>query len=114
MNNWQALDSARLTRELPGLGQPWTAIEVVQRTGSTNTDLLARAASGAAEGIVLVAEEQTAGRGRLGRSWVSPPGTALTFSVLLRPDAIPAARRGWLPLIAGIALAVAARATSDV
>ena len=86
----------------------------MRQTGSTNTDLLARAASGAAEGLVLAAEEQTAGRGRLGRSWVTPPGTALAFSVLLRPAAVPAARRGWLPLIAGISVAAAARAVSGV
>jgi BirA family biotin operon repressor/biotin-[acetyl-CoA-carboxylase] ligase len=63
---------------------------------------------------VLVAEEQTAGRGRLGRSWVSPPGTALTFSVLLRPAGLPVARRGWLPLIAGIATAAAVRELSGL
>lgn len=111
---WQPLDSARLTEELPGVRGPWTAIEVVRQAGSTNTDLLARAAAGAAEGLVLVAEEQTAGRGRLGRTWVSPPGTALTFSVLLRPTAIPVARRGWLPLIVGVSVAAAVRAVSGV
>jgi BirA family biotin operon repressor/biotin-[acetyl-CoA-carboxylase] ligase len=90
------------------------SVEVVARTGSTNTDLLARAEAGAAEGLVLVAEEQTAGRGRLGRPWVTPPGTALAFSVLLRPAAIPVARRGWLPLIAGVCAAVAVRALSGL
>jgi BirA family transcriptional regulator, biotin operon repressor / biotin---[acetyl-CoA-carboxylase] ligase len=114
MGQWQPLDVARLTGELPGIGEPWTAIEVVRQTGSTNTDLLARAASGAAEGLVLVAEEQVAGRGRLGRSWVTPPGTALTFSVLLRPGDMPATRHGWLPLIAGISVATATRAVSGV
>jgi BirA family transcriptional regulator, biotin operon repressor / biotin---[acetyl-CoA-carboxylase] ligase len=114
VSQWQPLDSARLTAELPGITGPWTAIEVVRQTGSTNTDLLARAASGAAEGLVLAAETQDAGRGRLGRSWVTPPGTALAFSVLLRPSAVPAARRGWLPLIAGISAAAATRAVSGV
>jgi BirA family biotin operon repressor/biotin-[acetyl-CoA-carboxylase] ligase len=56
---------------------------------------------------VLVAEEQTAGRGRLGRTWTSVPGAALTFSVLLRPVTVPPARRGWLPLLAGVAVASA-------
>jgi BirA family transcriptional regulator, biotin operon repressor / biotin---[acetyl-CoA-carboxylase] ligase len=112
MRQWQPLDAARLTAELPGIAGPWSAIEVVRRTGSTNTDLLARAASGAAEGLVLAAEEQDSGRGRLDRSWVTPPGTALAFSVLLRPSAIPAARHGWLPLIAGISVAAATRAVS--
>ena len=58
------------------LGGFWTAIDVVASTGSTNADLLARAvaAPGDPEGQVLAAEEQTAGRGRLGRSWSSVPG----------------------------------------
>jgi BirA family transcriptional regulator, biotin operon repressor / biotin---[acetyl-CoA-carboxylase] ligase len=63
---------------------------------------------------VLVAEEQTAGRGRMGRSWVSIPGAALTFSVLLRPVAVPAARRGWLPLLTGVAVASAVRSVAGV
>ena len=90
------------------LGGFWTAVDVVASTGSTNADLLARAAAraGGPEGQVLVAEEQTAGRGRLGRTWSSVPGAALTFSVLLRPATVPADRRGWLPLLAGVAVAV--------
>jgi BirA family biotin operon repressor/biotin-[acetyl-CoA-carboxylase] ligase len=63
---------------------------------------------------VLVAEEQTAGRGRIGRQWVSPPRAALLFSVLLRPAAIPGHRRGWLPLLTGTAVAFALRSTSGV
>ena len=56
------------------------------------------------EGTVLVAEHQVAGRGRLDRVWTSPPRAGLTVSFLLRPD-VPAARRGWLPLLTGVALA---------
>jgi BirA family transcriptional regulator, biotin operon repressor / biotin---[acetyl-CoA-carboxylase] ligase len=52
---------------------------------STNTYLLAEARRGAAEGLVVVADHQTAGRGRLGRRWEAPPGTCLLASVLLRP-----------------------------
>ena len=63
----------------------WRAIEVVESTGSTNADLLARARRGEPEGVVLAAEEQTAGRGRMGRTWTSPPRAALTFSLLLKP-----------------------------
>lgn len=55
-------------------------------TGSTNADLLALAADGAPEGVVLVADHQTAGRGRLGRVWSAPPGASILLSVLLRPD----------------------------
>jgi BirA family transcriptional regulator, biotin operon repressor / biotin---[acetyl-CoA-carboxylase] ligase len=82
----------------------WAGVSVVARTGSTNADLAGLPQ--APEGAVLVAEEQTAGRGRLGRSWQSPPRSALTFSVLLRP-APAAGLRGWLPLLAGVAVASA-------
>lgn len=58
----------------------------VAETGSTNTDLLALARDGAAEGVVLVADHQTAGRGRLDRAWTAPPGASLLVSALLRPD----------------------------
>ncbi|HEV3291948.1 MAG TPA: biotin--[acetyl-CoA-carboxylase] ligase, partial [Streptosporangiaceae bacterium] len=85
----------------------WREIRVVAETGSTNADLLAEARAGASEGLVLAAEAQTAGRGRLGRRWLSPPGAALTFSVLLRPRGVPPARLGWLPLLAGVAVAAA-------
>lgn len=114
MSQWQPLDGARLTAGLSGIAGPWTAIEVVRQTGSTSTDLLARAASGAPEGLVLAAEVQNAGRGRLGRSWVTAPGTALAFSVLLRPSVIPAARHGWLPLLAGISVAAATNAFGQI
>ena len=61
-------------------------IEAVAETGSTNADLVARAAAGAQDGLVLRTDHQTAGRGRLDRRWNAPPGTNLLFSVLLRPD----------------------------
>ncbi len=62
---------------------------MVQRTGSTNSDLVARAAEGRLrEGVVLVAEEQTAARGRLDRQWVAPARSGLFFSVLLRPGTV--------------------------
>ena len=61
-------------------------IETVAETGSTNADLVARAAAGEQDGLVLRTDHQTAGRGRLDRRWDAPPGTNLLFSVLLRPD----------------------------
>ncbi len=86
-------------------GSPWTALRVVPETTSTNSDLVEAARSGAAHGSVLVAERQTAGRGRLDRRWQAPPQSSVTMSVLLRPGpAVPAARLGWLPLLAGVAL----------
>ena len=92
----------------------YTAVDVVERTGSTNADLLAAARAGAAAGTVLIAEEQTAGRGRLDRSWHSQAGAALTFSVLLRPAGVPPASRGWLPLLTGVAVASALHAATGV
>jgi BirA family transcriptional regulator, biotin operon repressor / biotin---[acetyl-CoA-carboxylase] ligase len=82
-------------------------------TGSTNTDVLAMAAAGAPEWTVLVAGHQTEGRGRLGRSWVAPPGTSLIVSVLLRPRLDPATAP-MLTLAAGLALAEACRSATGL
>ena len=81
----EPLDAAGLRRAAVAPDGLWREIEVVPSTGSTNADLLARALGGEPEGVVLAAEEQTAGRGRMGRTWISPPYAALTFSLLLRP-----------------------------
>jgi BirA family transcriptional regulator, biotin operon repressor / biotin---[acetyl-CoA-carboxylase] ligase len=110
----EALDAAALQAAVLRPGGLWRAVEVTAVTGSTNADLLARAALGEREGAVLAAEQQSAGRGRLGRTWVAPPRAALTFSVLVRPGAVPRARYGWLPLLAGVALASAVRTVAGV
>ncbi|MGW3557322.1 biotin--[acetyl-CoA-carboxylase] ligase [Streptomyces sp. NPDC000963] len=81
----------------------WTSLDVVPTTGSTNTDLAARAGE-LPGGAVLVAEEQTSGRGRLDRSWSAPARSGIFVSVLLKPD-VPAHRWGWLPLLTGVAAA---------
>jgi BirA family biotin operon repressor/biotin-[acetyl-CoA-carboxylase] ligase len=96
------------------LGDRAAAVDVVEVTGSTNADLLAAARAGAPDRTVLVAERQDAGRGRLDRSWVSPPGAGLTFSVLLRPSGLPGERVGWLPLLAGLSVVRAVSALSAV
>ncbi|MFJ7201939.1 biotin--[acetyl-CoA-carboxylase] ligase [Streptomyces sp. NPDC098789] len=99
------LSAAALQRALVVPGGLWTSVEVTGSTGSTNTDLAARAAR-LPEGAVLVAEEQTAGRGRLDRSWTAPARSGLFFSVLLRPGPdVPMERWGWLTLLAGVATA---------
>lgn len=108
------LDGVALTKQVVRPDGLWREVLVVERTGSTNTDCAARARAGAPEGLVLAAEEQTAGRGRLGRTWLSPPRAALTFSVLLRPVGVPPVRRGWLPLLAGVAAAAAVRQVSGL
>jgi len=85
------------------LSRAGVAVEVVAQTGSTNADLLARAPHLTAP-VLLVAEHQTAGRGRAGRSWLSEPGHSLTFSLAWRfADGL----RGLagLPLAIGVALA---------
>jgi BirA family biotin operon repressor/biotin-[acetyl-CoA-carboxylase] ligase len=93
----------------------WCDVEVVPRTGSTNSDLVALAADGKAEeGAVLVAEEQNAGRGRLERQWTAPARSGLFFSVLLKPSEVPVERWGWLPLLAGVATATALSRTAGV
>jgi BirA family biotin operon repressor/biotin-[acetyl-CoA-carboxylase] ligase len=82
-------------------GRRWVRITVEDEIGSTNAVLAADL--DAPPGSVLVAEHQTAGRGRLARTWSSPPRAGLTFSVLVRPA--PATTRwGWLPLLTGVAL----------
>ena len=97
------LDRDRLSDAGPGL-----AVEVVDVAASTNALVAARAREGADEGLVVVAEHQTAGRGRLDRSWETPPRAALTFSVLLRPAAGPE-QWPWLPLLTGYAVGSALR-----
>lgn len=79
---------------------PWR-VRVVAVTGSTNADLTAAVREGTAgPGDVLVAETQTAGRGRHGRNWETPAGTALTFSFVVDLTVAPAP--GWLPLVTGL------------
>lgn len=85
-------------------------VRTVPETGSTNADLLAAAAEGAAEGVVLVTDHQTAGRGRQSRSWHDEPGTSLLVSVLLRPSLRLAPL---LPLLSGVAAVEAVNSVLD-
>lgn len=84
-------------------GLEWPVPVLVASTGSTNDDVAALAAAGAVEGTSVVAEEQTAGRGRLDRIWASPAGGGLWVSVLVRPGEVAVERWGLLSLAAGLA-----------
>ena len=88
---------------IAALSRAGVAVEVVAQTGSTNADLLARAGTLAAP-LLLIAEHQSAGRGRAGRSWLSSPEGSLMFSLAWRFDGGPQALLG-LPLAVGVALA---------
>lgn len=75
-----------------------------ERVGSTNDLARERAHAGRAEGLVVLAEEQIAGRGRLGRGWSAPPGSSLLMSLLLRPAWMTPADAFTLTMLAGVAL----------
>jgi BirA family biotin operon repressor/biotin-[acetyl-CoA-carboxylase] ligase len=96
----EAGDRARAALE----GTRFADVRWVAETGSTNTDALELARQGEAEGVVLVADHQTAGRGRRGRSWQAPPGASLTTTILLRP---PAAVAGLTTAAVGLAASAA-------
>lgn len=97
------LSAADIADLLRAAGSRWPAPVVVTQTGSTNDDVVERALAGAPEGTCVVAEEQTHGRGRLDRVWVSPPGAGLWMSVLVRGGDQPKERWGLLSLAAGLA-----------
>jgi BirA family transcriptional regulator, biotin operon repressor / biotin---[acetyl-CoA-carboxylase] ligase len=103
--SFEPLDAARVARTLRTrwLGRPCVCLASCV---STNDVIAERARTGAAEGLVVIADAQTGGRGRLGRSWHGPPGANLTFSILLRP-ARPPVEVPPLTLLAGAAVAAA-------
>jgi len=106
------LSQQRLRRALVDSG-PWRRLNVVGATTSTNADVAASARAGEAAGFVLVAEEQTAGRGRLDRRWLAPARSGLLLSVLLRPQP-PASTWPLLPFVAGVAVAEAVRSVAGL
>jgi BirA family transcriptional regulator, biotin operon repressor / biotin---[acetyl-CoA-carboxylase] ligase len=98
------LSEAALRRALVAPAGPYAALEVSATAPSTNTALAALAQRGAPDRTVLITEDQSAGRGRAGRSWTAPARSGLTVSVLLRLTEVPQSRWCWLPLLAGVAL----------
>lgn len=105
---------ADVLRAVLGRGTFWGDLRVVAETGSTSSDLAILARAGAPEGTVILADHQTAGRGRLGRTWHAPSGTSIAVSMLFRPAPVPVARWPWLPLLAGVAVVEAVRAETGV
>jgi len=98
----QNLDQGRLEQGLAATRFPYQ-LRFYAQVGSTQDLVATAAAAGAAEGLVVLADEQLAGRGREGRSWTAPAGSSLMFSVLFRPESSPP-RAATLSLVAGLAL----------
>ncbi|QIS09271.1 biotin--[acetyl-CoA-carboxylase] ligase [Nocardia arthritidis] len=110
------LDAEQLRRsvvETPELSF-FSHIDVVESTGSTNADLIARAGEPDIDRVVLLAEAQEQGRGRHARTWISPPRAQISMSMLVRLGGIAPESLGWLPLLTGIAVVDALRATAGV
>ncbi|MGC0364940.1 BirA family biotin operon repressor/biotin-[acetyl-CoA-carboxylase] ligase [Rhodococcus sp. 27YEA15] len=118
--NRPPLDSAALRRALVRSDDEadarafWNRLDVVDSTGSTNADLLARSADHDADRHILIAEFQESARGRHSRTWVSPAQAQISMSVLLTMPGMNPSDMGWLPLLAGIAVVDALRAVAEV
>lgn len=100
-----ALDETALRAGSSIPGPVWRRLDVVAETGSTNADLIARASADEdIAGAVLIAEHQTAGRGRNGRSWSVVPRAQISMSMGVPTTDIPASAWGWVPLVTGLAV----------
>lgn len=82
----------------------YSEVRVVEEISSTNAALLEYASTGDGDRSALIAEFQSAGRGRSGRDWTAPAGSQVALSVLIRPGAIHPDLFGWLPLVTGLAV----------
>ncbi len=91
-----------------------TRVHYYARTTSTNDLLLQMGEAGAAEGTLVIADEQTAGRGRMGRRWSAPPGTALLFSLFFRPAGAFVVQAPRITMLCGLALIEAIHMSTSV
>jgi BirA family biotin operon repressor/biotin-[acetyl-CoA-carboxylase] ligase len=108
------LDGPSLLGAVTGPATPWRKLDVVAETGSTNADLLARARAGEdIDGAVLIADHQTAGRGRGSRTWSTAPCAQIAMSVGVGGGGVHPDAWGWLPLAAGVAVVDAVAAMTD-
>ena len=108
MADRSALDADLLNSGISGT--EWRRVEVVDETGSTNADLASRAVAGEdVAGAVLLAEYQSAGRGRHGRSWSAPARSQISMSVAVDTTDVAPAGWGWLPLLTGLVVAQTVR-----
>jgi BirA family biotin operon repressor/biotin-[acetyl-CoA-carboxylase] ligase len=109
------LDAAALRRDVTAAAPLWRQVDVVSETGSTNADMVARAAAGEdIAGTVLITEHQSAGRGRQGRSWAAVPGAQITMSLGVDASGVAAERWGWLTLATGVAIVDAVREATGI
>lgn len=115
MDHRPALDIDGIRHDLVGPDRALRRLEVVDTTGSTNADLLARHGAGEdVDGLVLIAEHQSAGRGRQGRSWSTPARSQIAFSLGVGAGGVEPAAWGWLPLLTGVAVVDAVHATTGL
>lgn len=108
------LHAESLRRSLVTSGSLWSDVEVLDVVASTNAYLVERASDPQSTGRVVIAEQQTAGRGRLDRTWTAPARSGLTLSVLVRPPGVDLARWPWIPLLTSLAVAAAVRREAQV
>lgn len=111
--NLDPVDAASLKNRLKSACFGQGEIHYLPSTGSTNDVARELAEEGAPEGTLVMAESQTRGRGRLGKTWHSPPGTGLYFSIILRPQLNPSDLPK-ITLLAGIAMAEAIEETTGL
>lgn len=108
----ESLNAERLENALRGL--PIPRIIFYEETDSTNEQGLKLTIEGAAEFTLLIAERQTAGRGRLGRKWVTAPGVSLAFSMIFQPKREEISQLGLFSLLGGLAVCRAIQETAGI